>query len=61
MIRRLHDTGRSGGWWFITWVPFGSIVLVVFLCLPSDYGVNRYGPEPDNVYRSRVARGEFRP
>jgi uncharacterized membrane protein YhaH (DUF805 family) len=34
--RRLHDTGRSGGWWFIVFVPFvGGIILLVFVLLPS--------------------------
>ncbi|MEV7694374.1 DUF805 domain-containing protein [Microbacterium sp. NPDC089189] len=29
--RRLHDTGRSGGWFFIVFVPLvGPIVLLVF-------------------------------
>jgi uncharacterized membrane protein YhaH (DUF805 family) len=28
--RRLHDTGKPGCWWFITLVPFGSIILIVF-------------------------------
>lgn len=35
-VRRLHDTGRSGWWWFICLVPFiGPIVLLVFFLLPS--------------------------
>ena len=35
-VRRLHDTGRSGWWWFIGFVPFiGWIVLLVFFLLPS--------------------------
>lgn len=35
--RRLHDTNRSGGWYFIGLVPFvGSIILLVFLVLDSD-------------------------
>lgn len=35
-IRRLHDIGRSGWWWFICLVPLlGSIVLLVFFLLPS--------------------------
>lgn len=42
--RRLHDVGRSGGWYFILLVPFvGWIILLVFLCKDSD-GDNRFGP-----------------
>jgi uncharacterized membrane protein YhaH (DUF805 family) len=37
--RRLHDSGKSGAWFAITLVPFGSIVLLVFLCQgPSPTG-----------------------
>jgi len=46
-IRRLHDTGRSGAWWFISFIPLiGSIVLLVFLVTEGDAGVNQYGPNP---------------
>lgn len=44
-IRRLHDTDRAGWWWFIGLIPFvGGIVLLVFFCLASTPGDNRYGP-----------------
>ncbi len=47
MIRRLHDTGRSGWWFFITLVPaVGFIVLIVFLAQDSNAGSNQYGPNP---------------
>ena len=46
-VRRLHDTGRSGWWWFIGLVPFvGWIVLLVFMVLDGDAGANTYGPDP---------------
>ncbi len=45
--RRLHDTGRSGGWFFISFVPFvGGIILLVFTCLDSEPNDNMYGPNP---------------
>lgn len=44
-VRRLHDTDRNGAWYFIIMVPFGSIVLLVFLCQDSDSD-NFYGPKP---------------
>jgi uncharacterized membrane protein YhaH (DUF805 family) len=44
--RRLHDTGKPGWWWFITLVPFGSIILIVFWASEGDRGSNQYGPPP---------------
>jgi uncharacterized membrane protein YhaH (DUF805 family) len=45
--RRLHDTGRSGGWFFISLVPFvGGVILLVFLCTDSQPGPNQFGPNP---------------
>jgi uncharacterized membrane protein YhaH (DUF805 family) len=45
-VRRLHDTGRSGWWMLLSLVPFGGIVLLVFDCLDSEPGPNRFGPSP---------------
>ena len=43
-IRRLHDTGRSGWWYLIGFIPLvGGIVLLVFMVQDSE-GDNRYGP-----------------
>ena len=59
-IRRLHDTNRSGFWYlafialyFISFfnerfsivVFFGFINLVIFWCMKSDKGLNKYGLE----------------
>lgn len=46
-VRRMHDIGRSGWWYWIAFVPIvGAIVLLVFLLTGSDRGDNQYGPEP---------------
>ena len=46
-FRRLHDTDRSAWWILIGLVPLiGSIALLVFYCLPSTPGPNRFGPAP---------------
>jgi uncharacterized membrane protein YhaH (DUF805 family) len=46
-VRRLHDTGRSGWWYFIAFVPFfGGIILFVFTLLEGDPGPNMYGSSP---------------
>lgn len=46
-VRRLHDIGRSGWWYFIGIVPLiGGIILLVFTVLDSDPDRNEYGPNP---------------
>jgi uncharacterized membrane protein YhaH (DUF805 family) len=43
-VRRLHDIGRSGWWLLIGLIPLvGIITLIVFACMPSQPGVNRFG------------------
>jgi uncharacterized membrane protein YhaH (DUF805 family) len=46
-IRRFHDTGRSGWWMLLSFIPgIGSLVLLV-LCLGEGIsGENEYGPPP---------------
>lgn len=45
-IRRLHDTNRSGAWWFIQLVPLiGFIWFIVLMCLPGTHGTNRFGDD----------------
>lgn len=47
LVRRLHDTNRSGWWLFINFIPLiGSIILLVFLVQDSQPDENRYGPNP---------------
>ncbi|MDO8584358.1 MAG: DUF805 domain-containing protein [bacterium] len=47
VVRRLHDTNRSGWWYFISFVPFvGGVVLLVFTCLDGDKGANQFGADP---------------
>lgn len=42
-VRRLHDTNRAGGWWWIQLVPFaGSIIMFVFMLMPSVEQGNRF-------------------
>lgn len=46
-IRRLHDTGRSGWWLLIGFVPLiGAIVLIVVMLKNSKPGQNQYGANP---------------
>lgn len=49
LIRRLHDTNRSGGFYFIQLIPYvGEIWLFVLTLLPGTVGYNNYGPDPNN-------------
>jgi uncharacterized membrane protein YhaH (DUF805 family) len=47
LVRRLHDTDRSGWWVLIGLIPLiGAIVLIVFACTDSG-PPNKYGDGPD--------------
>ncbi|MBU2943607.1 DUF805 domain-containing protein [Shimia thalassica] len=44
-VRRLHDSGRSGFWTFISAVPIvGPFWFLFLMCLPSERDDNIYGP-----------------
>lgn len=45
--RRFHDVGRSGLWYFISYIPIaGFILVVIWLSQDSQPGDNQYGPNP---------------
>ncbi len=47
IVRRLHDTDRSGWWYFIGLVPLiGGIILLIFFCNSGTKGANRFGDDP---------------
>ena len=46
-VRRMHDTGRSGWWFWLVLIPLvGWIILLVWLCRQGGTGPNQYGAEP---------------
>jgi uncharacterized membrane protein YhaH (DUF805 family) len=46
-VRRLHDTGRSGWWIFIWFIPIiGFIWLLILYFTDSQRETNNYGPSP---------------
>ena len=58
-IRRLHDTGKSGWWLLIGFIPLiGVIVLIVFLVTDSQQGDNQYGSNPKGVILSNQTSAE---
>lgn len=47
LVRRLHDTSRSGWWALIGLLPIvGGIILLVFTVQDSNAGDNTYGASP---------------
>lgn len=48
--RRMHDIGKSGGWYFINLIPLvGQIIWIVLCVKDSQPGDNTYGPNPKGV------------
>jgi uncharacterized membrane protein YhaH (DUF805 family) len=45
-VRRLHDSDKSGWLLLLAFVPFGGFVLLIFYCLDSTPGKNKYGADP---------------
>ncbi len=46
-VRRLHDIGKTGWWFFLNFIPLlGQIVLIVFSCFRGHADTNRYGDNP---------------
>lgn len=49
-VRRLHDIGKSGFWYFIQFIPvIGSIILLIWTLKNSEMFDNRFGPVPNLV------------
>jgi len=47
LVRRLHDTGKSGWWALVGFLPLvGAIVLLVFTVTDSSPGENKFGISP---------------
>ena len=49
-VRRLHDVGKSGWWFFILLIPLiGAIWILILVCTDGDSGENIYGQSPKVV------------
>ena len=60
--RRLHDTGKSGGWFFILLVPLaGSIILLVLLASDSTVGGAQWDRLNAAPYAQPQAPGGYPP
>lgn len=46
-VRRLHDTGKSGWFMLIGFIPaVGGIILFIFYVMEGNSGPNEYGDDP---------------
>ncbi len=47
LVRRLHDTGRSGWYCWMALIPFAGVFIVLYyLIQEGTAGANAYGPDP---------------
>ncbi len=50
ITRRLHDVGKSGWFYFVSFIPvIGPIWMLVLYCTDSEPGENIYGPNPKGI------------
>lgn len=48
-VRRLHDTGKSGAYWFMGLIPLAGGIILLIEFLKDSEGDNQYGPGPDSA------------
>lgn len=49
-VRRLHDIGKSGWFYFIGLIPLaGPIIMLVWFFTEGQRGSNEYGPDPKEI------------
>jgi uncharacterized membrane protein YhaH (DUF805 family) len=61
-VRRLHDTGRSGGWVLLGLIPVvGGFALFVLVLFASQPGTNEYGPHPRPMEHAAADAPAVRP
>ncbi len=49
-VRRLHDIGKSGGYFFVVFIPLaGPIWLLIMMIQEGLKGENQYGQDPKQV------------
>jgi len=50
VVRRLHDTGKTGWWSLLLAIPYiGWAVLAVLLCYDSQPNENKWGENPKGI------------
>jgi uncharacterized membrane protein YhaH (DUF805 family) len=61
-VKRYHDRGKSGFWYFISFVPFVGGIWQFIECgfLTGDDGDNEYGPPPGSERRAAAFEDELK-
>lgn len=56
MVRRLHDLGKRGEFFLVSFIPFVGLIFLVYLfCAEGQVGWNKYGADPlDEDYRNHA-------
>jgi uncharacterized membrane protein YhaH (DUF805 family) len=55
-VRRLHDTDKSGWWYFVSFIPaIGGIWSLILMCTNGTKGLNQYGPDPKALAPSMLS------
>ena len=55
IVKRYHDRGKSGFWFWIVLLPFGGIWQFIELgFVPGDEGENHYGPPPGSASKRDI-------
>jgi uncharacterized membrane protein YhaH (DUF805 family) len=49
MVRRFHDQDKTGWLVLLNFIPFGGLIVLIFMLLPGTEGDNRYGPDPKAI------------
>ncbi|QOG03297.1 DUF805 domain-containing protein [Flavobacterium sp. MDT1-60] len=51
LVRRLHDVGKSGWFFFIVFIPLAGVIwLLVVLCTEGESGTNQWGIDPKDDF-----------
>ena len=54
-VRRLHDIGKSGSWYFISFIPYiGGFWLLILTCMDSENKPNKWGENPKGIGNDSV-------
>ena len=53
VVRRLHDTGRSGWYYFISAIPLVGPILLIVWCCEEGTRAERVRPGPEGAGRTR--------